>query len=62
MRRINNIKGGFYMAVMYLAKLSMSSDIYKFYEETSLFDDYLKKVYLAINNKHTIQDEFEKHI
>lgn len=47
------------MAVMYLAKLSMSSDIYKFYEETSLFDDYLKKVYLAINNKHTIQDEFE---
>ena len=43
---------------MYLAKLSMNSDIYDFYENRNLFDNYLKKVYASINNITKIYDEY----
>ena len=43
---------------MYLAKLSMNSDIYDFYENRNLFDNYLNKVYASINNITKIYDEY----
>lgn len=42
---------------MYLAKLSMNSEIYDFYENRELFDKYLNKVYASINNSTQIYDK-----
>lgn len=47
------------MSIMYFAKLSMSSEIYKFYEDTKLFQKYLNKVYVSINNTRQIKDKYE---
>lgn len=45
------------MAVMYFAKVSMSSEIYDLYEHPEQYPEFLNKLYGAINPNLTIIDE-----
>ena len=46
------------MSTMYFAKVSMSSDIYKFYEDINLYNQFLNKLYKIINDERQIRDEY----
>ena len=46
------------MAIMYIAKVSASSQIYDFYEDHDLYQEFIRKLYSAITPDLTIQDEY----
>lgn len=50
------------MAVMYFAKVSMSSEIYDLYEHPEQYPEFLNKLYGAINPNLTIIDENKQSI